>query len=132
MIAKGVAGTNGDAFAARVDALYGTRDWRQVQLARDRGVISAVPAPGPRRASRHLPGQLRLAPLCLLGRRLRARLRGGDPGFETRLRLRLTAFPGHAAAPLQPGIVATSRLPAAPGPRTAPGSRPCAAAMTAS
>lgn len=41
MIAKGVAGTNGEAFAARVDALYGTRDWRRVQLARDRGVINA-------------------------------------------------------------------------------------------
>jgi hypothetical protein len=41
MIAKGVAGTNGDAFAARVDALYGTRDWRRIQLARDRGAISA-------------------------------------------------------------------------------------------
>src|SRR3984885_9396798 len=41
MVAKGVAGTNGDAFAERVDALYGTRDWRRVQLARDRGVISA-------------------------------------------------------------------------------------------
>lgn len=41
MIAKGVAGTNGDAFALRVDALYGIRDWRRVQAARDGGLISA-------------------------------------------------------------------------------------------
>ena len=41
MIAKGVAGTNGEAFAARVDALYGTWDWRRIQLARDLGAISA-------------------------------------------------------------------------------------------
>lgn len=41
MVAKGVAGTNGEAFAARVDALYGTRDWRRIQQARDRDTISA-------------------------------------------------------------------------------------------
>jgi len=41
MVAKGVAGTNGEAFAARVDALYGTRDWRRVQLARGHAAISA-------------------------------------------------------------------------------------------
>ena len=41
MIAKGVAGTNGEAFARRVDTLYGTPDWRRIQLARDREIISA-------------------------------------------------------------------------------------------
>ena len=41
MITKGVAGTNGEAFAGRVDALYGAPDWRRIQLARDRGAISA-------------------------------------------------------------------------------------------
>jgi len=41
MITKGVAGTNGSAFAERVDALYGRDDWRRVQRARDSGVISA-------------------------------------------------------------------------------------------
>lgn len=41
MVAKGVAGTNGEAFARRVDTLYGTPDWRRIQLARDRDVISA-------------------------------------------------------------------------------------------
>jgi three-Cys-motif partner protein len=41
MIAKGVAGTNGEAFARRVDTLYGTPDWRRIQLARDRDIISA-------------------------------------------------------------------------------------------
>jgi three-Cys-motif partner protein len=40
MIAKGVAGTNGAAFAARVDALYGSSDWRRIQFARERGLIS--------------------------------------------------------------------------------------------
>jgi len=40
MIAKGVAGTNGSAFASRVDALYGTSNWRRIQSARDRGLIS--------------------------------------------------------------------------------------------
>jgi hypothetical protein len=37
----GVAGTNGEAFARRVDTLYGTPDWRRIQLARDRDIISA-------------------------------------------------------------------------------------------
>jgi three-Cys-motif partner protein len=41
MIVKGVAGTNGPAFASRVDALYGTNDWRRIQSARSRGIISA-------------------------------------------------------------------------------------------
>ncbi len=41
MITKGVAGTNGPAFASRVDGLYGTSDWRRIQAARDRGLISA-------------------------------------------------------------------------------------------
>jgi three-Cys-motif partner protein len=41
MVAKGVAGTNGPAFANRVDALYGTGDWRRVQAARDQNLISA-------------------------------------------------------------------------------------------
>lgn len=41
MIVKGVAGTNGSAFASRVDALYGTRDWRRIQTGRGRGIISA-------------------------------------------------------------------------------------------
>lgn len=41
MIAKGVAGTNAAAFAQRVDALYGTDDWRRIQAARDGAVISA-------------------------------------------------------------------------------------------
>ena len=41
MIAKGVAGTNGPAFARRVDALYGTNDWRRIQSARERVLISA-------------------------------------------------------------------------------------------
>lgn len=40
MIAKGVAGTNAEAFAERVDALYGNRDWRRIQDARQSGVIS--------------------------------------------------------------------------------------------
>jgi three-Cys-motif partner protein len=40
MIAKGVAGTNGSAFANRVDALYGTSDWRRIQFARDQDLIS--------------------------------------------------------------------------------------------
>lgn len=41
MIAKGVAGTNGDAFATRVDALYGSTDWRRIQAARDGDTITA-------------------------------------------------------------------------------------------
>jgi len=41
MIAKGVAGTEGAAFAARVDALYGGAWWRRIQSARDHKVISA-------------------------------------------------------------------------------------------
>jgi hypothetical protein len=41
MVAKGVAGTNGEAFARRVDTLYGTPDWRRIQLARDRDITSA-------------------------------------------------------------------------------------------
>lgn len=41
MIAKGVAGTNGAAFAGRVDALYGSSDWRRIQSAREQGLISA-------------------------------------------------------------------------------------------
>lgn len=34
MIVKGVRGTNGDAFARRVDRLYGSRRWRQILDAR--------------------------------------------------------------------------------------------------
>ena len=41
MIAKDVAGTNGDTFGRRVDALYGTHDWRRVQAARDSALVSA-------------------------------------------------------------------------------------------
>jgi len=41
MMAKGVAGTNGEAFAARVDALYGSTGWRRIQSARDQGLITA-------------------------------------------------------------------------------------------
>jgi three-Cys-motif partner protein len=41
MITKGVAGTNGLAFAGRVDMLYGTTDWRRIQAARDHGLILA-------------------------------------------------------------------------------------------
>jgi three-Cys-motif partner protein len=40
MIAKGVAGTNGAEFATRVDKLYGNRDWRKIQAARDDRRIS--------------------------------------------------------------------------------------------
>jgi len=39
-ITRGVAGTNGVAFAARVDALYGNRAWRRIQAARGRGDIT--------------------------------------------------------------------------------------------
>jgi three-Cys-motif partner protein len=38
-ITRGVAGTNGAAFAARVDALYGNNTWRRIQAARGREVI---------------------------------------------------------------------------------------------
>jgi three-Cys-motif partner protein len=41
MITKGVAGTNAAAFARRVDALYGTSNWRRIQEARDGALISA-------------------------------------------------------------------------------------------
>lgn len=41
MIAKGVAGTNAAAFARRVDALYGTSDWRRIQRAREKALITA-------------------------------------------------------------------------------------------
>ena len=41
MITKGVAGTNGQAFGRRVDGLYGSTDWRRIQSARDKQVISA-------------------------------------------------------------------------------------------
>lgn len=40
MIIRGVAGTNGPAFAARVDALYGNRTWRRIQAARERDSIT--------------------------------------------------------------------------------------------
>lgn len=40
MIAKGVAGTNAPTFASRVDALYGTGDWRRIQSARNAALIS--------------------------------------------------------------------------------------------
>jgi three-Cys-motif partner protein len=40
MITKGVAGTNGAAFVARVDALYGSRTWRRIQAARGGGRIN--------------------------------------------------------------------------------------------
>jgi three-Cys-motif partner protein len=42
MITKGVHGTAGDEFMDRVDLLFGTTDWRRIQAARDRGVISAA------------------------------------------------------------------------------------------
>jgi len=41
MIAKGVAGTNGPQFAARVDALFGNKTWRRIQAARRSGILSA-------------------------------------------------------------------------------------------
>ena len=41
MIAKGVAGTGAEGFARRVDALYGTTDWRRIQAARNNRSISA-------------------------------------------------------------------------------------------
>jgi len=41
MITKGVHGTRGDAFAERVDGLYGTDDWRRIQAARDADQITA-------------------------------------------------------------------------------------------
>lgn len=41
MIIKGVAGTNGDAFAAQVDLSYGTTEWRVIQDARAAGAITA-------------------------------------------------------------------------------------------
>jgi len=41
MIAKGVAGTNGQAFTLRVDALFGNDTWRRIQAARQRRVLSA-------------------------------------------------------------------------------------------
>ena len=41
MIAKGVRGTNNDAFRARVTRLYGTRNWLHIQQARQDQVITA-------------------------------------------------------------------------------------------
>ncbi len=41
MIAKGVAGTNGTAFAKRVDDLYGSDKWRRIQTVRTGNLISA-------------------------------------------------------------------------------------------
>jgi three-Cys-motif partner protein len=41
-ITRGVNGTNGAAFAARVDALFGNDDWRRIQAARDADQISAA------------------------------------------------------------------------------------------
>jgi hypothetical protein len=41
MIARGLTGTNGPAFAARVDALFGYGEWRRIQEARRRGSITA-------------------------------------------------------------------------------------------
>jgi len=41
MIAKGVAGTGAEGFMKRVDALYGTADWRRIQAARGNRLISA-------------------------------------------------------------------------------------------
>jgi three-Cys-motif partner protein len=41
MIAKGIKGTNGDAFAARVDGLYGNTEWRRIVAARDAGELEA-------------------------------------------------------------------------------------------
>jgi three-Cys-motif partner protein len=40
MIAKGVKGTGGSVFAERVDVLYGCDEWRRIQSARDRQLIS--------------------------------------------------------------------------------------------
>jgi three-Cys-motif partner protein len=42
MTAKGVAGTNGDTFAGRVDALYGSSTWRRIQAARAANRITAA------------------------------------------------------------------------------------------
>jgi three-Cys-motif partner protein len=39
---RGVAGSNVSAFADRVNALYGNRDWRRIQVARDARVINAA------------------------------------------------------------------------------------------
>lgn len=41
MIAKGIKGTNGDAFAQRVDELYGNTEWRRIVAARDHGELQA-------------------------------------------------------------------------------------------
>lgn len=41
MIAKGVAGTRGTAFAADVDLSYGSDEWRSIQAARHAEQISA-------------------------------------------------------------------------------------------
>ncbi|GIG90918.1 three-Cys-motif partner protein TcmP [Plantactinospora endophytica] len=41
MVAKGVKGTNADAFVERVDRLYGTKAWQTIQAARDADAISA-------------------------------------------------------------------------------------------
>jgi three-Cys-motif partner protein len=41
MIAKGVKGTGGAVFAERVDVLYGCDEWRRIQSARERQLISA-------------------------------------------------------------------------------------------
>ncbi len=39
MIIKGVTGTNGDAYAMRVDRLYGAADWRNIWRAWERGDV---------------------------------------------------------------------------------------------
>lgn len=41
MIVKGATGSNGDAFAARVDRMYGSDRWRQILEARQADAISA-------------------------------------------------------------------------------------------
>lgn len=41
-IARGVAGTNGTTFSARVDSLFGNSEWRRIQNARSRQYISAA------------------------------------------------------------------------------------------
>lgn len=41
LIIKGARGTNGEAFSQRVDALYGSGEWRHILNARDREDLSA-------------------------------------------------------------------------------------------
>lgn len=40
MIARGVKGTRGSEFEARVTAFYGTEDWKRIAAARDEGILT--------------------------------------------------------------------------------------------